>query len=56
VSAGPSPATARRVSRTRRLVIAFLVIVAVAGILAVAAPDDGNGAPLDPETAGWAAR
>jgi len=37
-------------------VIAFLVIIAVAGILAVAAPGDGSGAPSAPGTAAGAAR
>lgn len=49
-AATPPPVadTARR-TRTRRVVIAFLVLVGLAGILAVSAPgDDGSGAPITP--------
>lgn len=54
---GPSPVAKQQVTRTRRLVIAFLVIVAVAGILAVAGPGDGGtGAPPASGTADEAAR
>jgi len=52
----PSPLAEQRTTRLRRLVIAFLVILAVAGILAVAAPNDGTGAPSTPGTTSRAAR
>jgi hypothetical protein len=43
----PTPATRRRNTRIRRIVIAFMILVALAGILAVTGPDDaGSGAPI----------
>lgn len=43
---------APRRTKTRRAVIAFLVLVGLAGILAVSAPgDDGDGAPGAPRMA-----
>lgn len=42
------PVTERR-RGLRRIVVAFLILVGLAGILAVSAPrDDGSGAPTDP--------
>lgn len=41
-----APPVSPRRTRTRRVVIAFLILVGLAGILAVSAPgDDGTGAP-----------
>jgi hypothetical protein len=42
----PATTDPARRTRTRRVVIAFLILVGLAGILAVSAPgDDGSGAP-----------
>ena len=44
-----APQVSERRTRTRRVVIAFLILVGLAGILAVSAPgDDGTGAPAPP--------
>jgi len=46
-SAGERPDTTRR----RRLVIAFLILLGLAGILAISVPEgDGSGHPTPPES------
>jgi hypothetical protein len=54
---GPSQLAEQRSTRLRRIVIAFLVIVGLAGILAIASSDgDGDGAPAWPGSASDVAR